>query len=785
MNFSSSFFLSSSLPFRRFDLPLLYLNNTCHELLCFMSKTNFMLLFLLALACFCLSGCSKKEVRKVLVVHSYEETYAAYPDFNRMIAESFQKKGVDADIRTLYLDCEAYQEKTELLRLYSLLDEISKDWRPEIILVNEDQATYSLLKCGHPLVKEVPVVFSGVNYPNWSLIKQYPNVTGFRDKIDFMANVEVVKELFEKKMHLFTLIDTTYLDKQIRQDAYEQLKGKAVKGFMNSKELNFREWKGFAKDKSYTYFAGIAVRVRESSSDAGLLWSLSQYTRDRCYLQLKRDFTTVNIGNICSSPSLTAINEGFGYGEKLLGGYITTLSIQVEEMVDVAVRILRGEKPLDMPIANSAKEYVVDWDVMVQRGLSKADIPGKYSIIHIPFSKNHPLLWGGIVFSIVLLLLMLFVLLFFLYRREQGRRKKALNALEDEKETLALAIEGSDTYAWKLENNYFIFESDFWESQGMRSKVLTFEKLIKLIHPDHWNEVRENWRKISLIRKVAVRARCDFNGKGYQWWEFRYKTISLPGGGYKAAGLLLNVQAIKDREYELEEARLLAEKAELKQSFLANMSHEIRTPLNAIVGFSNILAADEELEPDERCEYIKTINRNSDLLLTLINDILELSRLESGYMSFEFAPCGVSELVDEIYQTHQMLIPGHLEFIKEKDIAQVEVNVDKGRLVQVITNFLNNASKFTVSGYIKLGYSYLSETSEVSIYVEDTGCGIPQAEQKMIFNRFYKQDEFSQGTGLGLSICQVIVEKLWGRIDLWSEAGKGSRFTVILPVVNV
>jgi len=105
-------------------------------------------------------------------------------------------------------------------------------------------------------------------------------------------------------------------------------------------------------------------------------------------------------------------------------------------------------------------------------------------------------------------------------------------------------------------------------------------------------------------------------------------------------------------------------------------------------------------------------------------------------------------------------------------------------LIQVLANFLNNASKFTPSGYIKLGYRYLPDTSEVAVYVEDTGCGIPYAEQKMIFNRFYKQDEFSQGTGLGLSICQVIMEKLQGRIELWSEQGKGSRFTVILPKIE-
>ena len=394
------------------------------------------------LSCHVLSACSEMEKRKVLVVHSYEKTYAAYPDFNKMIAETFRKRGIDVELRTVYLDCEAYRDNLESLYLHSLLDEVSENWEPEIILVNDDQATYSLLKCGHPLAKQLPVVFGGVNYPNWPLIKQYPNVTGFRDKIDFMANIKAAKEIFGKGMHLFTIIDSTYLDKQIRKDAWEQLKDEKVEGFMNSKEFNSREWKEFVKDKSYTYFAGLTVRLQKDRSDAGLLWSLSQYTRDRCYLQLKRDFTTVNIGNICSSPSLTAINEGFGYGEKLLGGYMTTIPIQVGEMVDAAVRILHGEKPLDMPIANSAKEYVVDWEVMEQRGLSKADIPEKYSIIHIPFSEAYPWLWGGIIFSITVLLITLFVLLFFLYRREQGRKKKALNALEDEKETLALAIEG-------------------------------------------------------------------------------------------------------------------------------------------------------------------------------------------------------------------------------------------------------------------------------------------------------------------------------------------------------
>lgn len=733
---------------------------------------------------FVLNSCSDREERRILIVHSYEESYVGYPDFNRLIDKEFRRNGVNADIRIVYLDCEAFQEEPELKYMYHLLDSVSDGWEPEVILVNDDQAAYSLFKCCHPLAKEIPVVFGGVNYPNWELLKEYPNVTGFHDRMDLMKNIRLGAKLFGEDVELFTVLDSTYIDRQIRADIENQLKDEKVtcmvgySGTPREKRLHYPHKEG------YTRFSSLSVRIGQKQETANFIWTLSKYSTGMCYLQMKRDYTSVNIGNICASPSLTAINEAFGYNEKLLGGYITTSLILAEEEVSAAIRILHGEKPSDIPVRESRKKYVVDWNVMQQRGISKESIPAECTIINIPFREEYPVAWGTGVVLIIILLSTLFVWLFFLYRREQGRKRRALYELESEKETLALAIEGSDTFAWKLENDHFVFEKEFWISQKMSAKSLGFEELLSFMHPDHWDEVRGYWKNISKAGKVVSQVRCDFNEKGYQWWEFRYKTILLPGGGYKAAGLLLNIQAIKDREQELEEARLLAEKAELKQSFLANMSHEIRTPLNAIVGFSNILALDDGVSPEERLEYIGSINKNSDLLLKLINDILELSRIESGYMSFEYEKCFVSELVDSIYMTHQMLISEQLEFIKELDAVQVEVMVDKGRLTQVITNFLNNASKFTKTGYIKLGYRYLSESDRVAIYVEDTGRGIELSEQKMIFSRFYKQDEFSQGAGLGLSICQVIVEKLRGKIELWSESGKGSRFTVVLPVVK-
>ena len=213
------------------------------------------------------------------------------------------------------------------------------------------------------------------------------------------------------------------------------------------------------------------------------------------------------------------------------------------------------------------------------------------------------------------------------------------------------------------------------------------------------------------------------------------------------------------------------------------MSHEIRTPLNSIVGFSNLLASEKDLDEADKLLFAKTINQSCDLLLVLINDILEVSRLQSGQMKFEKESCSVKELVDDLYLAHQLLVPDHLRFSKEAE-GDLFIYTDKKRLSQVITNFLTNACKFTNSGYIKLGFKHLRGTDEVAIFVKDSGIGLSEEQQEKVFSRFFKQDEFSQGAGLGLSICQGIVQNLGGRIELSSKLGKGSRFSVVRKEVS-
>ena len=376
------------------------------------------------------------------------------------------------------------------------------------------------------------------------------------------------------------------------------------------------------------------------------------------------------------------------------------------------------------------------------------------------------------IFEISSILLLIVVL--YLYRREKRQVKMIFSRLSQKNFFLDLAIQCGGIYIWEFKDEEFFFKYPV----GDQPSRIELEEMWKLIHPDDLIAFKLQRQSLWKADKEVFQCRARFAGSDYEWWEFRFSAmpaVDNAEGGKDVSGILININDMKKREKELILMR------GYEQKFLANMSHEIRTPLNSIVGFANILALEDGLSSVEREEYISTINKNSELLLKLINDILELSRIESGYMSFSFKRCKVRELIDDIYMTHQVLIAPHLEFLKEVDNTPLEINVDRERLIQVLTNFLNNAGKFTETGYIKLGYSYLPDEGKVQIYVEDTGRGIPREEQRMIFSRFYKQNEFSQGAGLGLSICQVIIEKLGGKIELKSEVGKGSRFTVILP----
>ena len=732
------------------------------------------------------------ETRRIALIHSFEPGYPPAAKALELLQKEFSLLGLDCDVREYYLDCDRYMEEAENLRMAGFVDDLSA-WGAELIAVLDDQAAYALMACRHPLAHEIPVVFSGVNYPNISLLLQYPNITGYADTPDYLRTIRMIESIMGKS-RICLMNGQVFLDRKIWHALNEQCRGQGF-AIVTSTEGAYFAGSSYHRVRERETISPILKRqnidvlldttkIVRMTSDSIAIRHLMWLGRgdNTLLLYTKRDYTTKRVGMLFDNPTFQTINEGFGFADYLLGGYFTPLESQIRYMATGIKERLEGRMPRQQ-VTECAKQYVLNWHVLQKYGIPLESIPVEYTVMYIPFSERYRyhILVGSILGAVFVLTVI--VLLSFSLLHERRRKREALRNLLYEHETLCLAIEGNSTYAWRLEGDSVSCDSQFCELIHHRSGRLLLNEITPYIHPGDLPVFRKNIASRHERTHHKGQYRCNFTGE-FQWWEFSYNTIHTPGHAPIIAGLLQNIQELKDHEQELIESRELAEQAELKQSFLNNMSHEIRTPLNAIVGFSDMLANEPEFSNEERQEFVDIINTNTKLLLKLVGDVLELSRIESGNLSFTFQRESVCWLLDDVYQTHSLLIRPPLQFLKDFPPEDVQVNVDPMRLTQVLTNFLNNANKFTKEGSIQLGYCCPSGMSEVHLYVEDTGIGIPHSEQKMIFERFYKRSEFSQGVGLGLSICVLIVEKMGGRIELRSEEARGSRFTVVLPCIE-
>lgn len=315
-------------------------------------------------------------------------------------------------------------------------------------------------------------------------------------------------------------------------------------------------------------------------------------------------------------------------------------------------------------------------------------------------------------------------------------------------------------------------------------KAIIPEDYLKAAHPEDTERVRENMVGMSAGQYKEFSLQYRSRTKWDQDWQTLIVT-GLPserdkkGNVIRYTGIAFNNTKWEKMAQELKEMKDKAELSDrLKSAFLANMSHEIRTPLNAIVGFSELLVDSDD--PDEKKEYWHIIESNNDLLLRLINDILDLSKIESGIIDRKRERFNLTQLCNELYVMMRSKIPNaDVELVQDNPCPECWIFLDSNRLKQVWMNFLTNAVKYTRSGYIRMGYSV--EKDGIRFYVEDTGTGIPKELQDRVFGRFQKLNEFVQGTGLGLAISRAIVEAAGGEIGFTSEQGIGSTFWAWVP----
>ena len=339
-------------------------------------------------------------------------------------------------------------------------------------------------------------------------------------------------------------------------------------------------------------------------------------------------------------------------------------------------------------------------------------------------------------------------------------------------------------WTWNLLNKEISYDITYVTHRYCKTKdsrMMTEKEGIMIVHQD--DRVRMHnayldlyYDRVNIIREEHRSLFWDGTDE-YVWFESFVTVGDRDGEGHPT--LLVGGSLLIDERKKMEEELLKAKEAaeisnHLKSAFLANMSHEIRTPLNAIVGFSNVLAYTED--ENERQEYIKIIENNNTLLLQLIGDILDLSKIEAGVFEFVYSKVNLNVLLMEVIRAARLRLKDDsvvVEFVE--CLPECVICSDVNRLMQVMNNLITNAIKFTAKGSIRVGYR-LREDESLYFYVSDTGCGIPADKLKEVFGRFVKLNSFQQGTGLGLSICESIVTRLGGQIGVMSEVGQGSTF---------
>ena len=833
----------------------------------------------------------------VLFIQSYTNSASWHDNLITGLQNGLEKGGVKADVVTEYLNADFWTFASECVIMRRICER-ARQRKTDLIVTSSDEAFFTLTHCGDSLPYQIPVVVSGIKYPDKKLFDRMPNVSGFTSKTDFNVLLEEAIRLFPARKEIVCLTDSSFLSSkgvEAVEDAWVAFKEKHP-GY-SLKKLNVQEkslntiitsicydyhaykhiviapkWIPFLSLKlkapvfanqnlamtsgvlcvydvepaADTYAAGVQAAdiLKGRSPDS---FGVGDLDGKLLFDYKQLDFFHVDVesvekrGTILNVPLMDRYRVWFILFYSVTVGALAFLvawlyrsnrrearkRIHAQTRLLVQHRLVEQRDEFDK-IFCSIRDGLITYDTdlrihFVNRAL--VEMLGLSSDTYMARSYEGQI--AGSIFHIYMngenilqtLLKQVIrdkkpviipekafmqentkgayfpvsgeVVPIFAKEKLTGMAIVCRNISEEEMQRrfFNMAIEESSIYPWQYNTRLKCFHFpggllqrfNCYDNTGYISR----EELDLIIHPGDLPRTRKHFNDIMLGHEPNSRMsfRLQNADGGYEWWEFRSTaydglTADIP---YMVLGVCQSIQRYKDTEDELIAARDRALQADkLKSAFLANMSHEIRTPLNAIVGFSDLLKDLEAFSSEEVQQFVETININCTLLLALINDILDLSRIESGTMDFQLSSYNLTFIMQQVYDSQRLSMPQGVELRTDfPEGTGKDIVTDSVRLKQVVNNLINNARKFTAKGSITLGYS-MEEPGYTTVFVEDTGAGISDEDQKHIFERFYKADSFTQGAGLGLSICQTIVERLHGTITVTSKLGRGTRFEVRL-----
>ena len=832
----------------------------------------------------------------VLFIQSYNHRTPWNDRLTEGVRDGLSRGGIKAKVTTEYLDADYWTFASECVIMRRICER-ARQKNTDIIITSSDEAFYTLMHCGDSLPYKLPVVISGIKYPNEKLISKLPNVCGYTSKIDFVHLLENARRVFPNRTEVICVSDSSLLGlKGVAeleriwpnfQELHPEYKMKvmnvqsqAPNPVISSICYDYNAYNRIVIAPKWTPFLSFIGKNSKAPVFAGQSLALTNgvfcvhdmepyegaNAAGKCAAQVLQgaipsvigvvdlpgkllydfkqlEFFRVNAdkvsdsGIIMNAPLMERYRIWFVLFYSVVVGALVFLVIWLYRLnrhesrrrMHAQTRLLIQNRLVEQRdefdnIFCSIRDGLITYDTdfrihFVNRALmlmleldpdthTARSYEGQMagSIFHI-YSNGEDILQSllkqvrterrvipipekafmqevhkGTYFPVSGEIVPIYS-----KNKMTGMAICCRNISEEEmhKRFFNLAVDASSVYPWQYDvrTHSFHFSGALLDYFGLPGKQTILRKELELfIHSDDLEEARQHFTAIfkgeEMDTRMSFRMR---SGEGkYEWWEFR--SASYNGldseAPYMVLGVCQSIQRYKATEEELIAARDKALQADtLKSAFLANMSHEIRTPLNAIVGFSHLMTIADNAE-DEKL-YSDIINQNSEILLQLINDILDLAKIEAGTLEYIRYPMDLGELCRNVYEMHKDRVQTGVVLILDNKDTSLIINEDQNRIMQVVTNLITNAIKFTFKGEIRFGFEVREEY--IDFYVKDTGMGISEEKIKMIFERFVKLNTFVQGTGLGLAICRVIVEKLGGEITAESKLNEGSTFRFTIP----
>lgn len=719
----------------------------------------------------------------VLIISSYNpETPTTSRTIQSFMSE-YEKLGLHYPVAIENMNCKSFSESYRWKRRFETLiakhkcDSLGKSPVALVLLGQEAWASY----LASDIVKErIPVVSGMISETYVELPSDSASVSGWlplsrnlkennylREQFagivfsyNLPRNISLIKSIYPETKNIAFLTDNTYGGVNLQSYVRDEMN--------DYPELNLIELDG-RENNIYT----IQSKLSALPDNSVLLLGAWRIDMNDSYFMNSATYTMMNANLKLPAFSLT----GLGMNHWAIGGVLPDYHLQGPELAQKLYKLLSNSGfRKQNKISYLSNKYTFDVQRLNEFGIAFSALPKERVMLNHEndFWKEHPALLRLIFIILILLVIVLVIASFFILKLK--RLNHALLKSESDNRLILNNIGVGLVYV----NTNLEVE---WESTAIFNEAASVWQF-KVGHKcyEGWPGCTRVCNNCPLSEVMSTRTKKDrIYHFGDTYYNIVYNPINDEQG--KPKGFLLRIEDVTQKELakaELEKAKEAAEEADrLKSNFLANMSHEIRTPLNAIVGFSEIIANTDNQK--EKKNYMKIVANNNDILLQLINDILDLSKIDAGTLEFHEELIDINLLLQELFFLFEKRVKAKdLDFQIRNQLEVCRILTDKHRLSQVITNFLTNSIKFTNEGSVLMGYRIRGD--EFQIYVTDSGCGIPTENRREVFGRFVKLNSFAQGTGLGLSICEVIARNLGAHVDVESEEGKGSTFWISFPL---